>query len=350
VTNWYPNFILTTAMASLIPTRGASQYPHPALTLLSANYLIRQTPQSELGKSYNAVMWYGNSTLIRMLRVRTGDKSTSDHMLDEAVLEVLGPCVLRPEIGKELLLAMMHSPTTIQTTSYQASVDYETIADCLVRWVAGGENAFDTAFQVIDRVLLDYFNPEPRNYQPGHRSYPRVVHRVMMLVYQTSNTSSPQSLVFCTKFILTVQETFIWDVGRFLTLRIVSRFLALLQDNVHAVDQRDLKLCREALTYVYRWTLYRASSFGEYDIDLPGFQDRLPPRDMFLAIIRREWGRLYSKQILKDITTAQDLTSRTSADNDEGMSGKWKDTWQSLAEIEPASVPLPLPGWGFETP
>ena len=283
-------------MASLIPSRGASQYPHPTLTLLSANYLIRQGPLSELGNSYNAIMWYGVSTLIRMLRARTGDRSTSDHVVDGAILEVLGPCMLHPEFGKEILLAMMHSPTTAQSTSYQDSADYETITDCLVRWVARGDNAFDTAFQVIDRVLIDYFNPDPQNYQPSHRSYPRVVHRVMMLVYHTTSVSSPRSLIFCAKFILRVQETFIWDVGRFLTLRIVSRFLALLQDNFNLVDQRDLKPCREALAYVYRWTLYRASSFGEYDIDLPEFRDRLPPRDTFLAMLRKEWDRLYSSK------------------------------------------------------
>lgn len=296
-------------MGSLIPTRAPGHYSHPTLKLLSANYLIRQGLLSELGKSYNAVMWYGVSTLIRMLRVRTGGKSTSDHVLDVAILEVLGPCMLHPEFGKELLLAMMHSPTTIQSASYQDSVDYETITDCLVRWVAGGEKAFDTAFQVVDRVLIDYFNPDPRNYQPAHRSYPRVVHRVMMLAYQTTSASSPKSLMFCTKFILRVQETFIWDVGRFLTLRIVSRFLALLQNNVNGIDQRDLRLCKGALMYVYQWTLYRASSFGEYDIDLPEFQDRLPPRDTFLTMLRREWDRVHSKQTLK-ILPAQNLTSR----------------------------------------
>lgn len=329
VTNWYPNFILTTAMASLIPTRGVNQFSHPTLTLLSANRLIRQGPQSELRKSYNAVMWYGISTLIRMLRIRTGDRSTADHILDEAVLEVLGPCVLRPEFGEELLSATMHSPPTTQSTTYQDLVDYETIADCLVRWVAGGENAFNTTFQVVDRVLIGYFNPDPHNYQPDHRSYHRVVPRVMMLVYQTASASSLHSLLFCTKFILTVQETFIWDVGRFRTLRIVSTFLALLQDNVKAADQRDLRLCKEALKYVYQWTLYRASSFGEYDIDIPEFQDRLPPRNTFLAVLRTEWSRLY---------------------DDENISGKCQSTLQNIIEIEPASVPLPLPGWGSEEP
>ncbi|KAF5382141.1 hypothetical protein D9615_004424 [Tricholomella constricta] len=329
--NESPNKILLMAMAALIPTKGRAEYPHPILTLLSANYLTRQPMHSvppELVEAYKDTVWFGVSMLVRLLNIDTECISPSDHVkLDGALIAVIGPCTLQPEYGTEILLSMMNSPTMAPSTSYQDSVDYDMVAECLVRWVAGGENALNTAMAVVDQVLREYFNPDPMNYRPAHRSYLRAVHHVMMLVYQATRVSSPQSLLFCTKFILKVAETFIWDVGRFMTLRIISRFIVLWNENSKAVDMKDLRACREALTYAYRWTLYKASSFGEYDINVPEFQDTLPPREIFLSELRREWLRCHSDGNLETPAPV-------------GIEPKYgKDA---------TLMPLPLPGWGLD--
>lgn len=94
----------------------------------------------------------------------------------------------------------------------------------------------------------------------------------MMLVYQATREFSPQNLSFCTKFIHKVAETFVWDVGCSMTLRVISRF--------HALE------CTRALTYVFSWTLYIASRFGEYDIKVPEFLDIPPPGKIFLFELR----------------------------------------------------------------
>ncbi|KAF8071862.1 hypothetical protein FPV67DRAFT_902741 [Lyophyllum atratum] len=221
---------------------------------------------------------------------------------------------------------MMNSPTMTPSTTYQDSVEHDVVTECLVRWVASGVHSLSTAMTVVDQILRECLNPDPMNYRPAHRSYPRIVHHVMMLVYQATQVSSPQSLIFCTKFIHKVAETFVWDVGRFMTLRVISRFLVLLNENATMLDRKDLKACKKALTYVYSWTLYRAFSFGEYDIDVPVFQDTLPPREVFLLELRKEWLKFHHD------------TQRIPA--------------SAVVELNPdddaSLVPLPLPGWGLD--
>ncbi|RDB25749.1 hypothetical protein Hypma_006666 [Hypsizygus marmoreus] len=322
--NGHTNEILMTAMASLIPVQGRIHHSHPVLTLLSANYLTRQPTHSlpsQLVDTYKAIMWYGISIFMRLLEVQMNIKLSMDHAkLDAAIVIVLGPCTLRPEYGKEILMSMMNSPAMTQNTSYQDSVNFDTMAECLVRWVAAGENALEIAMQVVDRALLEYFNPDPINYKPAHRSYPRAVHHILMLVYQSTQISSLQSLLFCTKFILKVEETFIWDVGRFMTLRVISRFLTLLKENSASLERKDWEACKRALTYVYTWTLYRAATFGEYDISLPEFQDTLPPREVFLSELWREWVIFHRGTEDTEVSSSPELA---------------------------VLVPLPLPGWGL---
>lgn len=305
---WHQNSLFIQAIAFLISGHQNKQQldtmilpdgTHPLLTLLSVNHNLQAQADVigsiEIKRAFDKAVMFGVFMLSLSLEKYLGKKGVDYPHLpeDNPFMTILGACSLLPQQGRNLVVSLMHSPEMLifQNTNDQALVDYDIVTDYLIHWLASGEHATDTSLAIVDQVLYDLnvWNHQQRPHS-GHRSYPRIVHHVMMVVFHSAHNSSLRSLLFCIDFIEKVRESLLWDVGRFLTLRFISRFLDLVQHNMKEIrNHRDWRACRGALTYVYQWTLYRASSFGEYDISMPEFRDTLPPRDVFLARLHKIW-------------------------------------------------------------
>lgn len=175
---------------------------------------------------------------------------------------LLGPCSISPEDGTIILLSLINGQVDCRT-SYRDTRDYDEIFNCICQWLARGTYAAGTLIKIVDQFLS---KKNARRHAYLTRALcPHIMHIVQEFVLCATQDLSVNNLLLCSHFILKVQGTFLWDVGNSKTMRVVMKFLDLLDANKDTVSRMHLKdsleyrnLCK-AFTYVYRWTLHRAS-------------------------------------------------------------------------------------------
>jgi len=251
-----------------------NKYPHPMIALLSAGRLPLQEIPTELREAYISLVWQAVSSLTRALGRLTGAKR--DEQLQTTLRKMLGPCSIDAKDGTTLLLSLVYSPVPTSETSYRDMADFTATIDCICRWLAEGEFAADMVLRVVHRVLLE--NVRPEGYS-SYQSYPGVIRTVFKFVLCKTEDLSFDNLLVCINFILRIQETFLWDVGHFMTLRVIVRFLDLLErsrSEMHR-ERKEWNICQNVFIYVHQWMLYKALGLGEYydSVGLPSRKEIL---------------------------------------------------------------------------
>ncbi|KAL4263805.1 DUF6535 domain-containing protein [Pleurotus pulmonarius] len=285
------------AMSLLVNYPSPDAWPHPLLSLLSANHFEPNEPPSiALVDAHKETSMYAFKLLVTELHDRTKLQvkltSLATTIVDGAIHQFFGRSTLdphqaialikslidKPSGGKDLLLRYTHKQETYG--------DHQVVLSGLVRWISSGKGILQAISEMIAELPPSFFSRGSRR-----------TRNLMLVLLSVVKPACPDGLDLCVKFLRKACGARNWgDADEDLALSIVSRYLHLLITlmDVWMEDKEKVLEYSETLREVQRWVDDNVALVEVY-------------QDVHIRVWQTEWAGGTQESIQQKIESAYRL-------------------------------------------